>query len=83
VIEEEDKKMADENGEETAVPMNMSMPNPNGVEFDNLYLDMNGIVNSSSQLFCSKIDPFILRFTPVHIQRARYVVYAQHLEVKG
>jgi len=48
VIEEEDKKMADENGEETAVPMNMSMPNPNGIEFDNLYLDMNGIVNSSS-----------------------------------
>jgi len=44
VVEEEEIKVPDENGIDVVVPINMADPNPNEVEFDNLYLDMNGIV---------------------------------------
>jgi 5'-3' exonuclease len=44
VAEDEETKVPDENGNDVVIPINMAGPNPNEVEFDNLYLDMNGIV---------------------------------------
>jgi 5'-3' exoribonuclease 2 len=45
VVEEEGVTVTNEDGKEITIPVNMADNNPNGMEYDSLYLDMNAIVS--------------------------------------
>ena len=67
MVEDEETVIQDDEGNSTTIPILYKTPNPNEVEFDNLYLDMNGIV-SPPLTQMTRVN-IIRRFIPVHTPR--------------